>query len=145
MKHLFFYGVLLAEVASERITAMLVGLGPGRSATAPGMLYAVPDARGWYPVLLPAEQFGNGFVRGMVQEAGSVDFAALDRFEGVDPHDPRAGEYRREPIRVAPEAGEPLMADAYLYNREPEPTFEQIPHGDFARWLRETGRAALAG
>lgn len=137
--HLFFYGVLLGDLASERIAAMLAGLGPGRRATTRGILYAIPDPRGWYPVLLP----GEGEVRGMVHEAGSVDLAKLDRFEGVDPTNPRAGEYRREPIHVFLSEGATIMADAYLSNRAPAPDFEPIAHGDFARWLRETGREPL--
>lgn len=138
--HLFFYGVLLADLASPRIRAMLAGLGPGRAATTRGTLFAVHTPRGCYPVLLP----GEGEVTGMVHAAGSVDLAVLDRFEGVDPHDPRAGEYRREPIRVVPATGAPLMAHAYLYNRAPAAGFEPVSHGDFARWLRETSHAPIA-
>lgn len=139
--HLFFYGVLIDGLASPSIRALLAGLGPGRPATTRGALFAIPDPRGWYPVLLP----GEGEVCGMLHEAGTVDLAALDRFEGVDPADPPAGEYRREPVEVVPEGGGPLMADAYLYNRARAPEVEPIPHGDFARWLRETGHAPLAG
>jgi gamma-glutamylcyclotransferase (GGCT)/AIG2-like uncharacterized protein YtfP len=133
--------VLLGDVASAPIKALLAGLGPGRRATAPGLLYAVPDPRGWYPVLIP----GEGTVHGMVHEAGSVDVAALDRFEGLDPQDPKAGEYRREPVSVTPEAGAALQAHAYLYNRQPAAAFELIAHGDFARWLREGGHSVFAG
>ena len=140
-RHLFFYGVLLGEVASDRIAAMLAGIGPGNPAIASGVLYAVIDRAGSYPVLLP----GEGEVRGAVHEVGSVDLAVLDRFEGVDPNDPRAGEYRREAIRVIPATGSPLEADAYLYNHAPGPALVPIRHGDFARWLRETGNQPLAG
>jgi len=143
-RHLFFYGVLLGEVASARIGAMLAGLGPGRPAVARGTLYAVQIPSGWYPVLLAGEGPAAHPIRGMVHEAGSVDIAALDRFEGVDSADPHAGEYRREPISITPYDAAPLMADAYLYNHAPAPAFEPIPHGDFARWLRETGRKPLA-
>jgi len=147
--HLFFYGVLLGEVASARIGALLAGLGPGRPAVARGTLYAVQIPRGWYPVLLACDGASTGEagqpVRGMVHEAGSVDIAALDRFEGFDPADARAGEYRRAPISVTPDGDPPLMAQAYLYNHAPAPAFERIPHGDFARWLRETGRQPFAG
>ena len=80
----------------------------------------------------------------MVHEAGTVDLATLDRFEGVDPHDPRAAEYRREPVRVTPATGAPLVADAYLYNRAAVSDLALIPHGDFGRWLRETGHRPLA-
>jgi len=143
--HLFFYGVLIGDLASERIAAMLSGIGPGRPAATSGLLYAVPDPTGWYPVLLPGEGAAIPMVRGMVHQSGTVDLAMLDRFEGIDTDNPRAGAYRREPIRITPEVGEPLMADAYLYNHEPAAEFEPIAHGDFARWLRETGRKPLTG
>jgi gamma-glutamylcyclotransferase (GGCT)/AIG2-like uncharacterized protein YtfP len=133
--HLFFYGVLLGSVAEGTVRELLAGIGPGRPATTGGRLYAVPDVRGAYPVLVP----GAGVVHGMVHEAGGVDLDALDRFEGVDPHEPSAGEYRRE-SREADVAGEGrVMADAYLYNRTIAADFVPIHHGDFARWLRETG------
>ncbi len=139
--HLFFYGVLLGQVAQGPVRDLLVGLGSGRTATTGGRLYAVPDPRGWYPVLVP----GEGRVRGMVHAAGAVDLAALDRFEGVDPADAAAGEYRRKEVAVCCEGGEALRALAYLYNRPVTPELVAIPHGDFARWLRETGASVFAG
>ena len=83
-RHLFFYGVLLGEIASPAIAAMLAGLGPGCRACAHGQLYAVPSTRGCYPALLTGEGHETREVRGMVHAAGSVDIAALDRFEGMD-------------------------------------------------------------
>ena len=47
--YLFFYGVLLGDLASPAIKSMLSGLGPGRPATTSGTLYAVQTPRGWYP------------------------------------------------------------------------------------------------
>jgi len=81
----------------------------------------------------------------MVHQAGTVDIAALDRFEAVDPMDPQAGEYRREAIAVTPEGAAPLPAHVSLYNRQPRSDFPAIAHGDFARWLRETGHASFVG
>ncbi len=139
--HLFFYGVLLGDIASPAIGQLLGGIGPGRRAVANGTLHAVGTARGWYPVLLP----GTGEVRGMVHETRAVNLAALDLFEGVDPRSPRAGEYRRQPIRVMPDdRSAALRADAYVYNLDVAPAFIPVPHGDFARWLRETGNPPLS-
>lgn len=137
---LFFYGVLLGEVASPAIRTLLAGLGHGERATTQGTLFAVPDPAGWYPVLLDGKQQ----VTGALHEAGMVDLAALDRFEGVDPADPRAGEYRRAAISVTGQTGLAVSAHAYLYNHAPGPGFVPIGHGDFARWLRETGNRPLA-
>jgi hypothetical protein len=81
----------------------------------------------------------------MVHEAGGVDLGALDRFEGVDPHEPTAGEYRREPLEADVAGRGRVMADAYLYNRAIGADFVPIPHGGFARWLRETGTRPFAG
>ena len=42
------------------------------------------------------------------------------------------------------DGGDALLADAYLYNRPIAADFVPIVHGDFARWLRETGNAPLS-
>jgi len=138
---LFFYGVLLDSVAEGAVRDLLHGLGTGQAATVQGLLYAVPDRRGFYPVLVE----GEGVVRGMVHQAGAFDLAALDRFEGVVPHDPHAGEYRRESVVAELAAGGKVAADAYLYNRVVGADLIPIPHGDFARWLRENEARAFSG
>ena len=130
---LFLYGVLQRNLASPAIARLLEGLGEGEPASAAGTLYAVPDARGWYPVLVP----GDGRVHGTLCDAGTVDLAALDVFEGI--------EHRRSPILATPSGREAVRAEAYLYQFAPRPDFLPIEHGDFARWLRETGRTALSG
>ena len=130
---LFFYGVLQRDVASPAILRLLHGLGESEPATTRGRLMAVPDPAGFYPVLLP----GDGMVRGTICDAGSVDLAALDRFEGL--------EYRRTAVAVFPRAGGEVQAQAYLYQFPARADFLPVTHGDFARWLRETGNAPLAG
>jgi len=134
---LFFYGVLLDSVAEGRVRTMLRGLGPGQPATTSGRLYAVAESGRFYPALIP----GEGMARGMVHEAGTADLAALDRFEDVWPDG--TGEYRRQPIQISAGGGS-LIADAHLYNRAVSANLVLIPHGDFARWLRETGARAFA-
>ena len=134
---LFFYGVLLGSVAEGRVWAMLRGLGPGQPATTSGQLFAIAERGRFYPALVP----GEGTVCGMVHEAGSVDLVTLDRFEDVRPDG--TGEYRRGPIQISMGGGTGIT-DAYLYNRCVSAELVRIPHGDFARWLRETGARAFA-
>jgi gamma-glutamylcyclotransferase (GGCT)/AIG2-like uncharacterized protein YtfP len=134
---LFFYGVLLGSVAEGRIRTLLHGLGPGRPASTSGRLYAVAERGRFYPALVP----GEGTVHGMAHEAGTVDLAALDRFENV--RSDGTGEYRRVPIRLLLGGGTE-GADAYLYNRPIVAGLVPIEHGDFARWLRNTGALAFA-
>lgn len=129
---LFFYGVLQQAVASPAIRAMLSGIGEGQPASVEGVLMAVPDAEAAYPVLLA----GEGTVHGMLHDAGTVDLAALDAFEGA--------EYRRSAIVAVLTDGERVQAEAYRYVAEPQPDFIPIPHGNFAQWLAETGRRPLA-
>jgi gamma-glutamylcyclotransferase (GGCT)/AIG2-like uncharacterized protein YtfP len=107
-----------------------------------------------------AELVGDGFVRGRlyqvadfpalvldpagVEVAGEVYrvfapqsmLARLDHYEGCDPAPPAPSEFRRDLVEVTLHDGRTLTAWAYLYQR---PLFElqPIPHGDYARYLRE--------
>ncbi|WP_162935713.1 gamma-glutamylcyclotransferase family protein [Tsuneonella amylolytica] len=126
---LFFYGVLIADIAPPRVQRLLAGIGPGRPATARGTLYAVDDPEGAHPAMTE----GEGTVRGMLHEAGSVDLAGLDAFEGAD--------YRRSPI-VAECEGEAVAAEAYVWVSDTD-GLEPIPDGDFARWLAGSGLAPI--
>ena len=125
--HLFFYGILQGDVAHGPVRDLLAGIGPGVPATARGKLYAVRSDRGAYPAMVA----GDGEVHGMLHEAGDVDVAALDIFEGE--------EYRRVQIEVL--GGQ--QPQAYLWAGDVE-GLEPIPHGNFARWLREKGLAAYS-
>ncbi|MFN7157460.1 MAG: gamma-glutamylcyclotransferase [Erythrobacter cryptus] len=131
--HLFFYGVLLQGSA---VWPILRGLGPGRAATTRGALYALPDPLGWYPALIPGDGAGAGLILGRVHRAGEIDLGALDAFEGAD--------YVRRPVPVAVE-GQSLWAEAYVWAMPLPLGAEPIVHGDFSRWLSETGRAPYRG
>ena len=133
---LFFYGILRADVAEWDF---LAGIGSGVPAKARGLLHAIPTPDGWYPALTR----GEGEVHGLVHEAGSLDLVPLDRFEGYDPERPDESEYLRRSIVVTTGSGA-LEADAYLWNRPVDGALVAIPHGDFARWLAETGNAPLS-
>lgn len=122
---LFVYGVLREGLGDW---PFLAGIGPGRPATAGGALFAIRDPQGWYPALVA----GEGTVSGAVHPCDTVDLAAVDAFEGAD--------YARRPIPVRC-AGETLVAEAYLWAAPLLPGAPQIAHGDFVRWLAETGNA----
>ena len=128
-RHLFFYGVLMAGIAPPPVRRLLAGLGRGRPATSRGRLFAVDEPGGAYPAMVP----GDGLVRGMLHEAGAVDLAGLDAFEGSD--------YARTAITVRCE-GEDRTAEAYIWIAATQ-GLEPIPDGDFARWLAASGRRPI--
>jgi gamma-glutamylcyclotransferase (GGCT)/AIG2-like uncharacterized protein YtfP len=124
---LFFYGVLREGLGDW---PFLAGIGPGRAATTSGIIFAIPDAAGWYPALLP----GDGVVQGAIHDRGGADLAAMDEFEG--------SRYRRQEVLVT--VGARLVtAQAYLWIDALPTGAEPIAHGDFARWLADTGRKPL--
>lgn len=142
-RHFFFYGTLRHDVAQGLPARLIAGLEVMGSATVAGRIFAKHDSRGVYPVLLAG---GIGRVRGVVCRAGACfsgrHLAALDRYEGAA----RVGrEYRRRPVRVRLEGGGRLMADAYLYCRPLSARLVPLAHGDFARYLAETGYAPYSG
>jgi len=146
MARLFAYGVLIRELAQGRAAELIAPLGDAVPATTRGALYAVKQEGasgqdgGWYPIMLP--DLPSGEVRGVVCAADHADWAGMDEFEdalgGPD------AEYVRRlvPIVAAGGSGE---AFAYCYARALPADAEPIEHGDFARWLRETGRSAISG
>ncbi|HMO69548.1 MAG TPA: gamma-glutamylcyclotransferase, partial [Novosphingobium sp.] len=91
----FFYGTLMAASGHPLARALHTRLHPLGPATVPGALFAIPDAAGWYPALLP----GDGLVHGTLHAAGpdfaATDLAAIDGFEDFDSADPAASLYCR--------------------------------------------------
>ncbi|MGB3711970.1 MAG: gamma-glutamylcyclotransferase family protein [Erythrobacter sp.] len=133
--HVFFYGVLREGVGDW---PFLEGLGLGAPATVDGALFAIPDAGGWYPALVLTQARYATAIHGTLHEAGSVNLAAIDAFEGQD--------YARQEVAVDGwEAGGETRAQAYIWTGDLPDGAEPIPHGDFVRWLEETGRRAFAG
>jgi len=126
--HLFVYGVLREGLGDW---PFLAGMGPGREATTTGAIFAIPDPAGWYPALVA----GEGTVIGALRECGAVDMAAVDAFEGPD--------YARRAVAVAL-GQETVTADAYLWTAPLPAGHVRIEHGDFARWLAETGRRPIS-
>ena len=147
MRPLFFYGVLMPGLVSGRMAELVALLGPPRPATVSGRLYAVPDERGHYPVMIAAE--GAGRVSGAVLAPGPLfgpaELAELDAFEGFYPADPTASDYLRGRLPATLADGQTLATDAYRWNRPVAADFIPIPHGEFARYLAASGARALRG
>ena len=142
-QRLFVYGVLIRELAKGRAGELIAGLDAGRPASVRGRLYALESAAdgGWYPILLPDSD--RGIVRGILHDARSVDWPAMDDFE--DAHDGPDAEYVRREIAVTLADGASATAFVYCYARSIPADAEPIPGGDFAAWLSQTGRVAIGG
>ncbi len=137
----FFYGTLLDgsdNPVAWDIHALLSPLGP---AAVRGALHAVPDAQGWFPALLP----GGALVQGRLYEARAHftpdDLARMDAYEDFDPDRQETSLYVRRESSLE-DGG---MAQAYLFNQPLPPGSHLIPHGDFRRWLAESGAAQFSG
>lgn len=137
--HLFFYGVLQEGLGpDDGGWDFLAGLGLGSPATTQGALYGIPADGGWYPGLIPTQARFATHVHGMIHEASAVDIAAVDAFEGAD--------YTRMPISVDGWDGYgDTIADAYIWTAELPDGAQPIPGGNFAEWLKETGRTPYSG
>lgn len=144
---LFFYGVLLPGLASGRMGELVALLGDAAPATVAGRLFAVPDPRGHFPVMLEAA--GNDRVSGAVlvpgPRFGAAELAELDAFEGFDPARPEQSDYVRRGLSATLVDGRTVPADVYWWNRPVGTDFVPIAHGDFARYLAETGLPPLPG
>ncbi|QWC56899.1 gamma-glutamylcyclotransferase [Erythrobacter sp. 3-20A1M] len=128
---LFLYGVLLGDIAQGAARRLADKIDDGFPAVATGRLYVVEDAEGPFPAFVPDPAAGP--VRGMVHEVEPQVMATIDIFE-------RAGEdYDRRSIPLYAPDGTAIPAGAYCW-RGPVEGLERIEHGDFARWLDESGR-----
>jgi len=137
----FFYGTLLDGSDNPVAQAIHALLEPEGPAMAKGNLHAVPDPAGWFPALVP----GDGPVHGKTYRAragfSAADLAQMDAYEDYDPAASDASLYIRAELALAGGG----MAQAYLFNRPLPPESQPIAHGDFRRWLAETGQAQFTG
>ena len=144
---LFFYGVLQPGLVSGRMAELVAMLGDPRPATVAGLLYAVPDPAGHYPILIPC--IGSQRVFGAVmfpgERFGPGELAELDAFERFDPRAPGASDYVRRSREAELPDGTSMGADAYVWNRAIGTDFIPILHGNFERYLAETGACPLPG
>ncbi len=138
---LFVYGVLIRELAQGRAAELVAALEAGLPATARGALYGVQGQDGgWYPILLPDPEGAE--VHGVVHEAGTVEWQAMDEFE--DAHDGPDAEYRRKTIPVMLPNALVVDAQAYCYARKVPDGAVPIEGGNFAAWLKDTGRTPIS-
>lgn len=93
-----------------------------------GRLIAIPTQLGWYPALLPPRSTGDR-VRGMVMQLDfrPGDWRWLDAYEG--------DEYRLAKLSAG--VG---RVWAYRWKAAIPSGTRPIPHGDFLRWIGDTGR-----
>ena len=68
-------------------------------------------------------------------------FVRLDQYEGFDAASPDTSEFCRDLVSVTMNDGRTLTAWAYIYQR-PLFDLQPIPHGDYAKYLREGPGAA---
>ncbi len=136
MKPLFFYGVLMPELATGRMAELVALLEPGCPASVAGGLYAIADPEGHHPAMVA----GAGQVLGRLHmqgpQFGAAELAELDVYEGAA--------YARLPVEARLADGALVQCEAYLWTQETA-DLALIPHGDFARYLAETGAPALPG
>ena len=132
---LFTYGTLrrAAGNAAHRLladSAEIVGPGFVR-----GRLYQATD----FPVLVLDPEGVE--VAGEVYRvfAAQAVFVRLDQYEGFDPTSPDTSEFRRDLVTVTLGDQRTVTAWAYVYQR-PLFDLQPIPHGDYARFLREHSR-----
>ncbi|MEO0462289.1 MAG: gamma-glutamylcyclotransferase family protein [Pseudomonadota bacterium] len=132
-KRLFLYGVLRADIAQWDF---LDGLGLGSPALVSGRLYAIPGAARWYPAMIPTHDYAGVRVLGFVHDAAGLDIAAIDAFEGAD--------YERHSVtcHAVGDAGY-RTAQAYCWTSPLPAEAAIIGHGNFGRWLAETGNSPL--
>jgi gamma-glutamylcyclotransferase (GGCT)/AIG2-like uncharacterized protein YtfP len=144
MRHFFFYGTLIAGSGNPVEKSAHAKLRPAGPAAARGRVYAVRDAQGWYPALVP----GAGCVRGMLYEAaaqfGKDDLARLDAYEDCDNADPGGSLYLRREISICADHRCTMSAQAYLFNRPLPANARRIPEGDFRAWLARTRASAYS-
>ena len=134
---LFFYGVLRPDLASGRMADLVALLGPATPASVAGSLFAVADPDGHYPAMIAGPDRVQGTLLPLGPAFDHAELAELDAFEGPA--------YRRVAVIARLEDGSERTADAYLWCGPTSPNLAPIPHGDFARYLSETGAPPLPG
>jgi gamma-glutamylcyclotransferase (GGCT)/AIG2-like uncharacterized protein YtfP len=130
----FFYGTLIAGGGNPCVEAALSRLRMVGAAVAQGLLYALDDPDGCYPALLAGEGAVHGRLMALTPAFTADDLAALDAYEDAD--------YRRERVMVRTGDGAAVLAWAYLWAQALPDGASPLPDGDFAAYLRASGRAA---
>ncbi|HUJ45163.1 MAG TPA: gamma-glutamylcyclotransferase family protein [Opitutaceae bacterium] len=129
---LFTYGTLRRAAGHPAHRLLADGAELMGHGTVRGRLYQAAD----YPVLVCDAQ--GAAVAGEVYRVFALQatFVRLDQYEGFDPASPDTSEFRRDLVAVTLNDGRTVTAWAYVYQR-PLFDLQPIPHGDYARFLRE--------
>ena len=128
---LFIYGTLLDGVAHGEAARLREGLSPGVRASVAGGLRLVEEPLGCYPVLVPGVE-GRAVGQLVDCPADPQWLAELDAYEGPD--------FCRWTVVAELEDGSEVEAAAYICLIAEAVGLEPIPHGDFVRFIGETGR-----
>jgi gamma-glutamylcyclotransferase (GGCT)/AIG2-like uncharacterized protein YtfP len=136
MRALFFYGVLMPELATGRMAELVALLEPGQTATVPGVLFAIADPAGHHPAMIAGDGAVHGRLHQLGERFGAAELSELDAYEG--------SAYARRPVAARLADGTLVTAEAYVWTG-PIAGLAPIPHGDFARYLAESGAPALPG
>lgn len=136
MRALFFYGVLMPELATGRMAELVALLEPGQPATAQGELFAIADPAGHHPAMIAGARAVHGRLHRAGPSFGAAELAEMDAYEGAD--------YARRAVEVTLAGGEVAMAEAYVWTGSVT-ALAPIPHSDFARYLAESGAPVLPG
>ena len=136
MRALFFYGVLMPELATGRMAELVALLEPGQVATVAGKLFAIADPDGHHPAMVAGEGAVHGRLHQLGEQFGAAELAEMDAYEG--------GDYARRPVEVRRADGTLVSAEAYVWTG-PTTGLTTIEHGDFARYLAESGAPMLPG
>jgi gamma-glutamylcyclotransferase (GGCT)/AIG2-like uncharacterized protein YtfP len=136
MRALFFYGVLMPELATGRMAELVALLEPGQAATVAGDLYGIAEPEGHHPAMVVGEGAVNGRLHLVGTRFGAAELAEMDAYEG--------DAYVRTPVAALLVDGSSIDAEAYVWTG-PTTGLAPILHGDFARYLAESGAPALPG
>jgi gamma-glutamylcyclotransferase (GGCT)/AIG2-like uncharacterized protein YtfP len=136
MRELFFYGVLMPELATGRMAELVALLEPGLAATVEGQLFAIADPEGHHPAMIAGEGAVHGRLHRLGARFGAAELAEMDAYEGSD--------YARQLVEARLGEGTQVSAEAYVWTG-PTADLTPIAHGDFARYLSESGAPPLPG
>ena len=142
IRYFFFYGTLIGALGCPIAKALRGALAPCGPGSLRGALYVLDDPGGWYPALLP----GRSIVRGVLyQRTERFDDALLTQLDAYEGCSPVRSDYVRRSALVRRAGGGAVMAQVYWYQAELPKAARALAHGDFCRWIAQTGNRPFGG
>lgn len=142
IRYFFFYGTLIGALGCPIAKALRGALAPCGPGSLRGALYVLDDPGGWYPALLP----GRSIVRGVLyQRTERFDGALLTQLDAYEGCSPVRSDYVRRSALVRRAGGGAVMAQVYWYQAELPKAARALAHGDFCRWIAQTGNRPFGG